>query len=150
MQTWTLTGNSTASRLLAAAGALLAVISVGAGCASRAEERERGDVIPGEQRVVAHPGGHYELRGEGTAKSPYYWVWKPAGVAVATVPAVPATPTVVVTAPAQRVVAHQEGQYVLAGDGTATSPYYWVYYPHPIGPTAPPPPPPVPRRRQAP
>jgi hypothetical protein len=147
MEKWTLTGNSTAYRLLATAGALLAVISMGAGCASRAEERERGDVVPGEQRVVTHPGGRYELRGEGTARSPFYWVWIPSGATVVTVPTVPAVPAVVVTAPAQRVVAYPEGQYVLAGDGTATSPYYWVWVP--TGATAPAPPP-APRRKQSP
>jgi hypothetical protein len=33
---------------------------------------------PGE-RVVTYPEGRYELRGEGTVNSPYYWVWIPAG-----------------------------------------------------------------------
>jgi hypothetical protein len=146
------TNRSRVYRLLAAGGAVLAVISVGAGCASRVEERERGDLVPGEQRVaeqrvVTHPGGRYELRGEGTARSPYYWVWIPTGTMVATVPALPATPQAVVTAPAQRVVAYPEGQYVLAGDGTAASPYYWVWVP--TGTTAPTPPP-APRRRQSP
>ncbi len=31
------------------------------------------------ERVVTYPEGRYELRGEGTANSPYYWVWIPAG-----------------------------------------------------------------------
>lgn len=30
-------------------------------------------------RVVTYPEGRYELRGEGTTTSPYYWVWIPAG-----------------------------------------------------------------------
>ena len=30
-------------------------------------------------RVVTYPEGRYELRGDGTAASPYYWVWIPAG-----------------------------------------------------------------------
>jgi len=30
-------------------------------------------------RVVTYPEGRYELRGEGTTRSPYYWVWIPAG-----------------------------------------------------------------------
>jgi hypothetical protein len=30
-------------------------------------------------RVVTYPEGRYELRGDGTAVSPYYWVWIPAG-----------------------------------------------------------------------
>jgi hypothetical protein len=146
MEAWKGVRTARACRLLASAGLVLAVVSVGAGCASRVEERERADRVPGEQRVVTHPGGRYELRGEGTTSSPYYWVWVPAGATVATVPAVPATPAVV-TAPAQRVVAYPEGQYVLAGEGTAASPYYWVWVPG--GATAPGPPP-VPRRRQVP
>ena len=31
-------------------------------------------------RVVSYPEGRYELRGDGTSASPYYWVWIPAGV----------------------------------------------------------------------
>jgi hypothetical protein len=31
-------------------------------------------------RVVTYPEGRYELRGEGTTSSPYFWVWVPAGV----------------------------------------------------------------------
>jgi hypothetical protein len=152
MGTWITTGNSRIYRLLVMAGAVLTVMAVGTGCASRVEERERGDLVPGEQRVaeqrvVTHPNGRYELRGEGTAQSPYYWVWIPSGAPVATVPAPPMTTPVVVTAPAQRVVAYPEGQYVLAGDGTTASPYYWVWVP--TGATAPTPPP-APRRRQSP
>jgi hypothetical protein len=30
-------------------------------------------------RVVSYPEGRYELYGEGTTGSPYYWVWIPAG-----------------------------------------------------------------------
>jgi hypothetical protein len=146
MSKLTMIGSARTARLLATAGAMLAAISAVTGCASRVEERERGDLVPGEQRVVTHAGGRYELRGEGTATSPYYWVWIPTGATVVTTPVVPSTPAVVVTAPAQRVVAHQEGQYVLAGDGTATAPYYWVWVP--TGSTPPQPPPPVPRRRQ--
>jgi len=31
------------------------------------------------ERVVTYPEGRYELKGEGTVNSPYYWVWIPAG-----------------------------------------------------------------------
>jgi hypothetical protein len=34
---------------------------------------------PANERVVTYPEGRYELRGDGTAVSPYYWVWIPAG-----------------------------------------------------------------------
>ena len=30
-------------------------------------------------RIVTYPEGRYELRGDGTVNSPYYWVWIPAG-----------------------------------------------------------------------
>ena len=28
---------------------------------------------------VAQPGGQYQLYGNGTAASPYYWAWVPSG-----------------------------------------------------------------------
>jgi hypothetical protein len=31
------------------------------------------------ERVVTYPEGRYELRGDGTVGSPYYWVWIPKG-----------------------------------------------------------------------
>ena len=31
-------------------------------------------------RIVTYPEGRYELRGDGTVNSPYYWVWIPSGV----------------------------------------------------------------------
>ena len=44
-------------------------------------------------RVVTYPEGRYELRGDGTATSPYYWVWIPAGAtSVPTPPPLPRTP----------------------------------------------------------
>jgi hypothetical protein len=36
-------------------------------------------VVAPNQRVVTYPDGRWELRGGGTAMSPYYWVWIPAG-----------------------------------------------------------------------
>jgi hypothetical protein len=45
-------------------------------------------------RVVTYPEGRYELRGEGTVNSPYYWVWIPAGTNVTTIPNPPALPRV--------------------------------------------------------
>lgn len=109
------------------------------------------------QRVYTYPEGRYELRGEGTAASPYYWVWIPTGTAVTTVPVLPplvrqevvpsASPAtaVVVTpaAPAQRIYTYPHGRYELRGDGTAVSPYVWIWIPTAV--TALPPPPPLPR-----
>jgi hypothetical protein len=116
------------------------------GCATR-EERVATTPPPAPppvpERVVTHSTGRYELRGEGTTASPFYWVWIPTGATLVAVPAVPAAPTVIVTQPAQRVVTHSEGRYELRGDGTQVSPYYWVWVP--TG-SSPPPPPPLPRR----
>ena len=55
----------------------------------------------------------------------------------------PAPTTVIAQAPADRVVTYPEGRWTLYGDGTSTSPHYWVWVP--AGAT-PPPPPPLPRR----
>ncbi len=64
----------------------------------------------------------------------------------ATVPAAsPATTTVIVTQP-NRVVAYPEGQYELRGEGTATSPYFWVWIPRGATLTTVPPAPPIPAR----
>ena len=54
-------------------------------------------------------------------------------------------PTTVVVAPsaADRIVAYPEGRYELYGNGTVTSPYYWVWIP--AGSTTVPMPPPLPR-----
>jgi hypothetical protein len=41
------------------------------------------------ERTVTYPEGRYELRGDGTGASPYYWVWIPRG---ATPPSPPPPP----------------------------------------------------------
>jgi len=43
------------------------------------------------QRLYTYPEGTYELKGAGTASSPYYWVWTPrvAGTAPPAPPALP-------------------------------------------------------------
>ena len=84
-------------------------------------------------RVVVYPEGRYELRGDGTATSPYYWVWVPAG----SMPTPPPPP------PNRVASATTEGRYQLYGEGTTASPYYWVWVP--AGTTVVPPPP-LPRR----
>jgi hypothetical protein len=43
-------------------------------------------------RVVTYPEGRYELRGDGTVNSPYYWVWIPAGTVSTSIPNPPALP----------------------------------------------------------
>ena len=86
-------------------------------------------------RTVDYPGGRYQLYGDGTSVSPYYWVWIPAGTSPPSPPPLPAA----------RVATSMstEGRYQLYGDGTTSSPYYYVWVP--AGTTVVPPPPP-PRR----
>jgi hypothetical protein len=43
------------------------------------------------ERVIRYPEGRYELRGDGTVASPFYWVWIPEG---ATPPNPPPPPRV--------------------------------------------------------
>jgi hypothetical protein len=79
------------------------------------------------QQVYIYPEGQYEIHGGGTAASPYYWVWIPAGVA--SLPAPPPAP-----GGGQRVYTYPQGRFELFGDGTAGNPYYWAWIP--AGPTA--------------
>ncbi len=44
------------------------------------------------QHVYTYPEGRYELHGDGTASSPYYWVWIPSGVQSVPVPPPPPLP----------------------------------------------------------
>jgi hypothetical protein len=84
-------------------------------------------VVQSSQSVYTYPDGRYELRGDGTASSPYSWVWIPAGVqVVAGPPPPPPPPNVWVT---QRLYQYPDGRYELRGDGTASSPYSWVWIP---------------------
>ena len=135
---------------VAALGMVLATVL--GGCASTETTPAAAPaavVVPSTERVVTYPSGRYELRGDGTSAAPYYWVWVPPGAVVATLPPLPQAPLVatppVVVAPAQRVAAYQTGRYELVGQGTAASPYYWVWIPS--GANALPPPPPRPTRQ---
>jgi hypothetical protein len=131
-------------------GASLALAGVAAlaflsGCAQAPPPASSATpTVAGEGRVVQYANGRYELRGQGTAAAPYYWVWIPSGAVLASTPAVPTIPTAVVTAPAERVRTYTEGRYELVGDGSPQAPYYWVWVP--TGAAAPPPPPLPPRR----
>ncbi len=49
-------------------------------------------VTPGSDRVVTYREGRWELRGNGTASSPYYWVWIPTGSTPPNPPPLPRTP----------------------------------------------------------
>jgi hypothetical protein len=78
-------------RRVALASILLVCASGLAGCFySTKETKETVRPIPNStvvvtqprERVYTYPDGRYELRGDGTASSPYYWVWIPAGVQV--------------------------------------------------------------------
>ncbi len=97
-------------------------------------------VVPVTQ-TVPYPEGRYQLYGSGTAASPYYWVWIPAGATMSGLPPLPVQPEAVRTAsvPATQIVTYPNGRYQLYGSGTAASPYYWVWVP--AGSTVPPPPP---------
>lgn len=57
--------------------------------------------------------------------------------------AVPAASPPVVVAPVttDRVVVYPEGRYELRGEGTVSSPHYWVWIPAGATPPNPPPPP---------
>jgi hypothetical protein len=141
------------TRSALAVGTLIVLAGLLAGCETAPVSTGTGtsvaaSTVPTDQRVVSYPTGRYELRGDGTAVAPYYWIWVPAS-APATVAAPPPAPAVVavpsgaVVTPTDRVREYPGGQYQLKGDGTAASPYYWVWVP--AGST-PPPPPPLPRR----
>jgi hypothetical protein len=65
--------------------ALFIVTATGlAGCFYRSTERVTPApstvVVQSPRRVYTYPEGRYELQGNGTANSPYYWVWIPEGV----------------------------------------------------------------------
>jgi hypothetical protein len=47
---------------------------------------------PASQRVYTFPEGRYELRGNGSAASPYVWVWIPTGAIPPPVPPLPPLP----------------------------------------------------------
>jgi hypothetical protein len=114
------------------------------GCAESPRPVSAPTPVVTDSRVVQHPTGRYELRGQGTASAPYYWVWIPTGSALASVPSLPGVPTGAVSAPADRVRTFPEGRYELVGEGSREAPYYWVWLP--TGATAPAPPP-LPRRQ---
>jgi hypothetical protein len=74
------------TRALARTATLLVVCAIGfAGCVYSTKETEKvtpnpsAVVMQSPQRVYNYPEGRYELQGNGTASSPYYWVWIPAG-----------------------------------------------------------------------
>jgi hypothetical protein len=76
-------------KLLATSMLMLTGAATLGGCASRegrAPAASPAIVAPSTiaapttaERVVSYPEGRYELRGEGTAIAPYYWVWIPTG-----------------------------------------------------------------------
>jgi hypothetical protein len=74
----------------AALTALLLVVGTSglAGCYYSREVVKEDKPVPSSvvvapqsvQHVYSYPEGRYELHGDGTASSPYYWVWVPSGV----------------------------------------------------------------------
>lgn len=81
--------------LLRAAGAALAaaVIATAAGGCVYKSEKER--VVPSaapavpSDRLVSTTDGRWQLYGEGTMASPYYWAWIPAGTSPPPPPPLP-------------------------------------------------------------
>jgi hypothetical protein len=70
--------------LLAGTGTLVALSL--AGCIYSSSEKEKVVAAPAPpvvaqsaERVVTYPEGRWQLHGDGTTASPYYWVWVPAG-----------------------------------------------------------------------
>lgn len=59
---------------------------------------------------------------------------------------VPSSVVVAPQQPVQHVYAYSDGRYELHGDGTAISPYYWVWIPSGVQSVPAPPPPPLPTR----
>ena len=70
-------------------------VSVFAGCAVQdpAYPPTTGAVLGASTpRTVEYPGGKYQLYGDGSTSSPYYWVWVPAGTMVVPPPPPPRRP----------------------------------------------------------
>jgi len=74
------------TRAAALAATLFIVSATGlAGCFYSSRETERvtpapnAVVVQSPRRMYTYPEGRYELQGNGTASSPYYWVWIPEG-----------------------------------------------------------------------
>jgi len=107
-------------------------------------------VIQPAQRVIAYAQGRFELHGDGTPTSPYYWVWFPTGSQAAPTP--PASPVMIggsarmVLGIDQRIFTYPEGRYELHGEGTPTSPFYWAWIPAGTPTVSLPPVPPFPPR----
>jgi hypothetical protein len=58
------------------------VVAALAGCTVQepASQPTRGAVVgDNTPRTVQYPNGRYQLYGQGTTESPYYWAWIPAG-----------------------------------------------------------------------
>ncbi len=87
-------------RLLVLSMVTLTGIGALAGCMYKRTETERTltpppnqvAVVRPTQRVYTYSEGRYELRGDGTSASPYYWVWIPNGAQSVTPPPLPALP----------------------------------------------------------
>jgi hypothetical protein len=62
------------------------------GCATRTETVPAATPSTTVQRVYTYPEGRYQLYGEGTAQSPYYWVWIPGGANPPVPPPLPRVP----------------------------------------------------------
>jgi hypothetical protein len=86
-------------------------------------------VVQSGGSVYTYPEGRYELRGDGTASSPYSWVWIPAGAQLVAAPPPPPPPPPPNVRATQRIYQYPDGRYELRGDGSVNGPYYWVWIP---------------------
>ncbi len=105
--------------------ALMLLLGMGAlaGCASTYDTTT--ETTP-PVRVQTYPQGRYELYGDGSVNSPYYWVWVPASAT--NVPAPPPSPVTALQL-GRRDFSYSDGRFEMHGSGTAQDPYYWVWVP---------------------
>ena len=80
------------TRLVAPASLAMALLGGCTAVQDPAYPPTTGAVLGGSSSTVEYPGGRYQLYGEGTTASPYYWVWVPAGTTVIPPPPPPRRP----------------------------------------------------------
>jgi hypothetical protein len=70
-------GRSMKSRILRVVVPAIVVVGLLGGCTYQGPEM-RGAVL-GADRTVEYPNGRWQLNGDGSSASPYYYVWLPGG-----------------------------------------------------------------------
>ena len=87
----------TSTRIIGWTVTALAGVTLLGGCVYRKETTVPAAapttvIVTQPERTVTYPEGRYELRGDGSATAPYYWVWIPKGAKAPNPPPLPATP----------------------------------------------------------